>query len=417
MILSRKRLYELFETKWLMMRQNPGGKSAYLQGYLLGFTGIVNIADALTDKKAILKLKIGSGDVQVREVIFETSEITVNEAVVALNKALFRDCVFSIDDTTKRLKISAKKSVKFIQIYGDLAAALNFGNCKLNEGKGLYILPSFEGDLKSIAETEQWKEDTVIENDSPMGAPVKLTIPGKRTGSQIVVTDRLDSRAAKQMINGGRWISGTIDSPDIYEPPTTSDSDSKKVDVFTYSKVFEKNTNVEGDELFVRERMYIGCVGKRTQTGGAGSWKDGEFTLTAADYKDEDGNDCASPRESDFTQSQWDALHMKDVIVEDWEEFEDITEPANPDEIAVISVSINKNSTSIIEGNSETLVPTVLPINATNPKLVWDSSDPNVATVNENGKVTAVAEGNCNITVSTVDGNYTAECEVEVTTV
>lgn len=307
-----------------MMRQNPGGKSAYLQGFLLGFTGNVNVTDALDQKEiGVIKVKVGGGDVQTVDVNFSNStpdNLTPEEAASVLNDAGITGCTFSVDEETSRLKLSPTDSkVRFIQIYGDLAAALHFGNCRLNEGKGLYVFPSFNGDLKSVAETEQWDENTVIENDSPKGAPVKYTIPGKRTGTQIVVTDRLDSRVAKQMLNGGTWISGTNDSPDIYEPPTATSGASPKVDIFTYSEVFEKNSNVEGDEVIIRERMYIGCVGRVVPTGGAGSFKDGEYTVTAPDYKDDLGNDKASPRESDFTKAQWELLQMSNVIVEDWE--------------------------------------------------------------------------------------------------
>jgi len=325
-MISRRNRYELFETNWLMMSQNPGGKSPYLQGHLLGFVGTINILEAIDaiNKTGTIKIKIGNGDVQEQLVDFSGStpaSLTPSVAVTALNSAGFTGCVFSVDSETGRLKLSPNDaSIIWVQIYGDLAAALHFGDCRFNEGKGCYILPSFDGDLKSVAETEQWDEDTTIENDSPLGVPVKYTVPGKRSGTQIVVTDRLSLWAAKQMINGGRWISGTENTPDIYEPPASANSRPGRVDVFTYSVVFDKMSNVEGDEAFVRERMYIGCIGRQTRTGGAGTnFKDSEYTLTAADYVGDNGKDYASPRETDFTRVQWDALGMNDILVKDWE--------------------------------------------------------------------------------------------------
>ena len=323
-MITTRRLYELFETKWLMERQNPGGKSPYLQGYLLGFTGTINILEALDPtKRGVVKLKIGNQDVQAKLLDFTSSTptaLTAAAAVQVLNAAGFTGCTFSVDGDTGRLKVApSNASIKWVQIYGDVAAALQFGNCRYNEGKGCYLWPSFDGDLKSLTETEQWSEDKVIENDSPKGVPVKLTTPGKRTGTQFVITDRLSSRAAKQMINGGRWIIGSDGTPEIYEPPAGANSDPGRVDVFTYSDVFDKNSNTEGDEAFVRERMYIGCIGKQIRTGGAGSWNDSQYTLTAADYVGDDGKDYASPRESDFTQAQWEALQMSGILVSDWE--------------------------------------------------------------------------------------------------
>lgn len=64
-----------------------------------------------------------------------------------------------------------------------------------------------------------------------------------------------------------------------------------------------------------------------------------------------------------------------------------------------------------IAGGSYTLTATVLPDNATDKTVVWNSSDASVASV-ENGKVTAVAEGHAVIT-ATASGK-TAQCQVSV---
>ena len=81
---------------------------------------------------------------------------------------------------------------------------------------------------------------------------------------------------------------------------------------------------------------------------------------------------------------------------------------------AVTGVTLNKSAAEMtVGGETLTLIPTVLPNNATNKSVTWTSSDGNVATVN-NGVVTAVAAGTANITVTTVDGNKTATCVVTV---
>ena len=82
--------------------------------------------------------------------------------------------------------------------------------------------------------------------------------------------------------------------------------------------------------------------------------------------------------------------------------------------IAVTGVTLNKASTTIFEEENETLVATVLPDNATNKNVTWKSSDESIATVDANGKVTAVARGNATITVTTEDGSKTASCEVTI---
>lgn len=77
-------------------------------------------------------------------------------------------------------------------------------------------------------------------------------------------------------------------------------------------------------------------------------------------------------------------------------------------------VSLNKATANIAVGGDETLVATVAPANATVKTVTWSSDDTSVATVDSTGKVTGVATGTATITVETVDGEFTDECEVTV---
>ena len=81
----------------------------------------------------------------------------------------------------------------------------------------------------------------------------------------------------------------------------------------------------------------------------------------------------------------------------------------------VTGVSLNKNTTTIKVGGTETLTAMVEPANATNKAVTWSSDNISVATVDANGLVTAVAEGSATITVTTEDGRKTATCTVIVT--
>ncbi len=85
-----------------------------------------------------------------------------------------------------------------------------------------------------------------------------------------------------------------------------------------------------------------------------------------------------------------------------------------PRKTPVTGVMLNKDSTTILEHEIETLVATVLPENATNKNVTWKSSNDDIAKVDENGKVTGVAVGEATITVTTEDGGFTATCDVTV---
>ena len=82
--------------------------------------------------------------------------------------------------------------------------------------------------------------------------------------------------------------------------------------------------------------------------------------------------------------------------------------------VSVTEVGLNKTSTTLIEGETETLVATVMPENATDKSVVWESSNESAATVSQEGLVTAVGEGKATITVKTNDGGFSASCEVTV---
>ena len=85
------------------------------------------------------------------------------------------------------------------------------------------------------------------------------------------------------------------------------------------------------------------------------------------------------------------------------------------EDVHVTSVSLDKNTLSMEEGDTEQLTETVLPSNATDKSVSWSSSNTSVATVSSTGLVTAVSAGSATITVTTTDGGYTASCAVTVT--
>ena len=80
--------------------------------------------------------------------------------------------------------------------------------------------------------------------------------------------------------------------------------------------------------------------------------------------------------------------------------------------IAVESIELNKAELSLVEGESETLKATIKPDDATDKTLSWTSSDSSIAVVDNNGKVTAVKEGETTVTATA--GERAASCKVVV---
>ena len=86
----------------------------------------------------------------------------------------------------------------------------------------------------------------------------------------------------------------------------------------------------------------------------------------------------------------------------------------DPEEIAVEGISLNIQNITLKIGETTTLEASITPDNATNKNVIWSSEDIDIASVDEDGKVTAKEVGKTTITVTTEDGQKTATCEVTV---
>ena len=85
------------------------------------------------------------------------------------------------------------------------------------------------------------------------------------------------------------------------------------------------------------------------------------------------------------------------------------TEPPIP----VTNVTLTPTTLRLTVGENATLTATITPRDADNQQKRWESSNNNIASVN-NGQVTANAPGTATIIVRTADGNFTDTAEVEV---
>ena len=93
------------------------------------------------------------------------------------------------------------------------------------------------------------------------------------------------------------------------------------------------------------------------------------------------------------------------------------TSCSKDDTVSVEGVTLNytnADDVKLIAGQSIDLVATVTPPNATNQKITWTSVPESVATVDQNGRVTAVNKGTATITATTQSGNKMATCAITV---
>jgi len=84
------------------------------------------------------------------------------------------------------------------------------------------------------------------------------------------------------------------------------------------------------------------------------------------------------------------------------------------EEVPVTAVKLDRDSLKLLVGETQRLKATVQPDDATNQDVIWSSSHPKVASVDEDGVVTAHKAGEATITVTTADGGKTDTAAITV---
>lgn len=194
--------------------------------------------------------------------------------------------------------------------------------------------------------------------------------------------------------DAGQWVDRYTDSTSWY---TTGADVTKEVDLTgfqnasyfpgtdgTYQVRISNSIDIYDNRYAYIDYAYLKVNGQMYSMTGAVDAASGEDVLAQLQSADE---------------VKWDALN-KGVIL-------------TFTKIPVTGVTLNKTTTTINKGASETLTTTVLPANAGDKTLTWSSSNTAVAIVNQNGLVTAVSAGTARITAASPDGP-SAGCDVTV---
>ena len=118
------------------------------------------------------------------------------------------------------------------------------------------------------------------------------------------------------------------------------------------------------------------------------------------------------------TQGKIQALSQGNATITAKIKNKDITATCNVEvievEYAITDITLNKDTIVLSKDDTETLVATIIPSNATDKSLVWSSSNNSVATVDSQGKVTARSGGETTITVKNEASTKQAICKVIV---
>lgn len=83
-------------------------------------------------------------------------------------------------------------------------------------------------------------------------------------------------------------------------------------------------------------------------------------------------------------------------------------------EVAVTGVTLSQKTATMKIGDNKQVTATVAPEDASNKEVTYTSDNEAVATVTQDGTITALTAGKANITVTTTDGGFTDKCAVTV---
>ena len=248
-------------------------------------------------------------------------------------------------------------------------------------------------------------------------------------------TDILHLRPTYSSINSSRsdipYGDLNHSNPKYYDPDQKKVvADSSKM-LFAYSNgtYFEPLDSLKGD--VARIIMYVwttytGWVGKKTYNS-LNILNIIQSYDTLIRWHTQDKPDALEGHRNDYAEGSW--QHNRNPFVDHpelaWRIFGDAdglsssvkqacmeAYPGDNTPVDPTGISLDRDSASIVEGDTLQLIATLEPINASG-SVTWSSNNPGVATVSSSGLVAAVSTGNATITATV--GSYSASCTITVT--
>ena len=282
------------------------------------------------------------------------------------------------------------------------------GNTATSSGGGIY-----SGSPKATI-----KGGTISGNSAPYGGGVYVILPSNGTTDALKLSGKF---VINNNSNGNIYISsykklviaGDLDAsvsigittgstPTATSPVTITTANSKDYSKHFYSEnssyyIYNDNNTVK----LITTPTYLVTV---NDGDGGGFSKEGEtVTLSKSGYKITNANVTSGGVTLSVSTDQTTATFTMPAQA--------VSVEVTYEKIAVTGVSV-ASTLAMNVGDTETLTANVLPDGAVAETIAWSSDNTDVATVDENGKVTAVSDGTTTITV-TAEG-HTATCTVTV---
>ncbi|MCC8067339.1 MAG: Ig-like domain-containing protein [Clostridiales bacterium] len=217
-----------------------------------------------------------------------------------------------------------------------------------------------------------------------------VRVKAEFTSANTTESEPNDTFAQAETLSQGKTVVGALtdidDRTDFYKIEVPADDGTVTLDLTSFF-------NASRMDLYDSSQVSVtsGSVSGASESPGNKTW---DLTLDAGVYYIKITDNIANADPSGIYYLKW-----------TW------TAPI----VDVTSVTLGKSSLELTAGDTYTVSASVLPTDATDPSLAWTSSDTGVATVDGNGKITAVGKGTATITATTQDGTeLSSACSVTV---
>lgn len=300
-------------TGFRAMRHNPDGTIPTAARFL-GFSGTVDVSGIIdVSNEADLTLKLDDGTEETKTVDFsgvsDDTAVTVAEAVSALTTAAFTGVTWTADTATGRLK-GAFASGAYVQVYGDLAPYLDFGQALTHGGLGLVFVKAFNDLTKSIGLPKNIKAKEEIDMEGALGTITRMVIAAKLQGISPVFATKNKDYDLLELIQGGTYdrTNGT------YDPPLSTRTQSPTFFVEIYSPMYAQGVKKLEDEAAYEKLVLRSCVGMEGDTPAeAKAWANYTYNVESTEYTNESGVTLSAYQEAQLTLSAFEALDVVNV--------------------------------------------------------------------------------------------------------
>jgi len=242
------------------------------------------------------------------------------------------------------------------------------------------------------ANTTQAKGSTVVINVSDGPAPISVPNVVNRTRSSAESTIR--NAGLNVSVSNTEVFSDSVPAGSVVTQSPAAGASAKKGDTVTL-------TISKG-----KETVTIPDVRNQSRTSATNTLRNLGLNV---DYREDNDDNVAADNVISQSPTAGSAVAKGDRVVLTISLGKRDTGPKLPTDI-----TLSPSYMTLSEGGSQQINATVLPQDATDKTIRWESSDPSVASVNANGLVTANSPGSASITATAVAGNVSRSCNVTV---